>query len=156
MLPQYDEVGRDIMQYEMKLGWGKSVPIPPYPIYIPPALMEITQPPPPSGLPFNAQPHRRDRHKVYEISQLRSAINKMLDYTFKRFRFLTRYYPRDNNHVLNIYLHGARTYFSLFLSVRQTLLQDSKKRHLSSKIAKKYKISQILSRSVYYCLLKLI
>lgn len=52
------------MQYEMKLGWGKSVPIPPYPIYIPPALMEITQPPPPSGLPFNAQPHRRDRHKV--------------------------------------------------------------------------------------------
>ncbi|KOX75852.1 U2 snRNP-associated SURP motif-containing protein [Melipona quadrifasciata] len=56
--------GRDIMQYEMKLGWGKSVPIPPYPIYIPPALMEITQPPPPSGLPFNAQPHRRDRHKI--------------------------------------------------------------------------------------------
>jgi len=48
----------------MKLGWGKSVPIPPYPIYIPPALMEITQPPPPSGFPFNAQPHRRDRHKV--------------------------------------------------------------------------------------------
>lgn len=88
MLPQYDEVGRDIMQYEMKLGWGKSVPIPPYPIYIPPALMEITQPPPPSGLPFNAQPHRRDRHKVHEISQLRSAINKMLNYTFKQFRFL--------------------------------------------------------------------
>ncbi|XP_068968246.1 U2 snRNP-associated SURP motif-containing protein [Bombus flavifrons] len=56
--------GRDIMQYEMKLGWGKSVPIPPYPIYIPPALMEITQPPPPSGLPFSAQPHRRDRHKI--------------------------------------------------------------------------------------------
>jgi len=58
------DIGRDIMQYEMKLGWGKSVPIPPYPIYIPPALMEITQPPPPSGFPFNAQPHRRDRHKV--------------------------------------------------------------------------------------------
>ncbi|XP_051156379.1 U2 snRNP-associated SURP motif-containing protein isoform X1 [Leptopilina boulardi] len=59
--------GRDIMQYEMKLGWGKSVPIPPYPIYIPPALMEITQPPPPSGLPFNAQPHRRDKHKIPRI-----------------------------------------------------------------------------------------
>ncbi|KYM80169.1 hypothetical protein ALC53_09263, partial [Atta colombica] len=64
---------RDIMQYEMKLGWGKSVPIPPYPIYIPPALMEITQPPPPSGLPFNAQPHRRDRHKIPRIRNLQSA-----------------------------------------------------------------------------------
>ncbi|XP_058810365.1 U2 snRNP-associated SURP motif-containing protein isoform X2 [Phymastichus coffea] len=59
--------GRDIMQYEMKLGWGKSVPIPPYPIYIPPALMEITQPPPPSGLPFNAQPHKRDKNKIPRI-----------------------------------------------------------------------------------------
>lgn len=60
------------MQYEMKLGWGKSVPIPPYPIYIPPALMEITQPPPPSGLPFNAQPHRRDRHKVDHEKSLKA------------------------------------------------------------------------------------
>lgn len=43
------------MNFEMKLGWGKAVPIPPHPIYIPPALAELTQPPPPSGLPFNAQ-----------------------------------------------------------------------------------------------------
>lgn len=85
--PSYDEVGRDIMQYEMKLGWGKSVPIPPYPIYIPPALMEITQPPPPSGLPFNAQPHRRDRHKVHEMNHLMSAINKLLNYASKQYRF---------------------------------------------------------------------
>lgn len=56
--------GRDIMQYEMKLGWGKCVPIPPYPIYIPPALAEITVPPPPSGLPFNAQVHKYDRNKL--------------------------------------------------------------------------------------------
>lgn len=69
------------MQYEMKLGWGKSVPIPPYPIYIPPALMEITQPPPPSGLPFNAQPHRRDRHKVYKISKI--SVNALLTKTVK-------------------------------------------------------------------------
>ncbi|NP_001153375.1 U2-associated SR140 protein isoform X1 [Nasonia vitripennis] len=65
--------GRDIMQYEMKLGWGKSVPIPPYPIYVPPALMEMTQPPPPSGLPFNAQPHRRDKHKIPRIRNLQNA-----------------------------------------------------------------------------------
>lgn len=50
------------MMYEMKLGWGKSVIIPPHPIYIPPALLELSMPPPPSGLPFNAQPHIRDRN----------------------------------------------------------------------------------------------
>ena len=42
----------------MKLGWGKAVPIPPHPIYIPPAMLELTLPPPPSGMPFNAQPSK--------------------------------------------------------------------------------------------------
>lgn len=82
------------MQYEMKLGWGKSVPIPPYPIYIPPALMEITQPPPPSGLPFNAQPHRRDRHKVHELNQLKGAVNKIINLVLTNFVLLLYYnYP---------------------------------------------------------------
>ncbi|KAG7264560.1 hypothetical protein CRUP_019968 [Coryphaenoides rupestris] len=36
-----------------------GVPIPPHPIYIPPSMMEHTLPPPPSGLPFNAQPRER-------------------------------------------------------------------------------------------------
>lgn len=45
----------------MKLGWGKAVPIPPHPVYIPPAMMELTMPPPPSGLPFNAQIRSRNR-----------------------------------------------------------------------------------------------
>ena len=52
--------GKDIMGYEMKLGWGKAVPIPPHPIYLPPKLMELTVPPPPSGLPFNAQVDAKD------------------------------------------------------------------------------------------------
>ncbi|XP_047496387.1 U2 snRNP-associated SURP motif-containing protein-like isoform X2 [Penaeus chinensis] len=56
--------GKDIDGFEMKLGWGKAVPIPLHPIYIPPALVELTLPPPPSGLPFNAQPDKRDRDKV--------------------------------------------------------------------------------------------
>ncbi|KAJ1530303.1 hypothetical protein ONE63_005222 [Megalurothrips usitatus] len=56
--------GKDVMQYEMKLGWGKGVPIPPHPIYIPPAMLQLTLPPPQSGLPFNAQPSRRDKDKV--------------------------------------------------------------------------------------------
>ncbi|CAH1965103.1 unnamed protein product [Acanthoscelides obtectus] len=53
--------GKDILGYEMKLGWGKSVIIPPHPIYIPPVLLDLSQPPPPSGLPFNAQPMARDK-----------------------------------------------------------------------------------------------
>ncbi|XP_057656259.1 U2 snRNP-associated SURP motif-containing protein [Diorhabda carinulata] len=53
--------GKDIQGYEMKLGWGKAVIIPPHPIYIPPVLLEVAQPPPPSGLPFNAQPAIKDR-----------------------------------------------------------------------------------------------
>ncbi|XP_042210542.1 U2 snRNP-associated SURP motif-containing protein-like isoform X2 [Homarus americanus] len=56
--------GKDIDGFEMKLGWGKAVPIPLHPIYIPPALVELTLPPPPSGLPFNSQPDKRDRDKV--------------------------------------------------------------------------------------------
>lgn len=56
--------GKDVMSYEMKLGWGKGVPIPAHPIYIPPTMLELTMPPPPSGLPFNAQPAPRDRHRI--------------------------------------------------------------------------------------------
>lgn len=48
--------GKDVMNYEMKLGWGKAVPITSHPIYIPPALVTYSMPPPKSGLPFNAQP----------------------------------------------------------------------------------------------------
>lgn len=48
--------GKDVMNYEMKLGWGKAVPITSHPIYIPTALQQFARPPPNSGLPFNAQP----------------------------------------------------------------------------------------------------
>lgn len=48
--------GKDVMGYEMKLGWGKAVPIMAHPIYIPPNLQQYANPPPKSGLPFNAQP----------------------------------------------------------------------------------------------------
>ncbi|KAM3967625.1 LOW QUALITY PROTEIN: U2 snRNP-associated SURP motif-containing protein [Aphomia sociella] len=60
--------GKEIMCYEMKLGWGKAVVIPPVPIYIPPALQQPTKPPPPSGLPFNAQP---PKHLVNKIPRIR-------------------------------------------------------------------------------------
>lgn len=56
--------GRDVMGYEMKLGWGKSVSIMTYPIYIPPTLMQHYMPPAPSGLPFNAQPQPNEAENV--------------------------------------------------------------------------------------------
>jgi len=49
-------IGETVMGFEMRLSWGKPIPIPPRPIYIPPSMLKETQPPPPSGLPFNAQP----------------------------------------------------------------------------------------------------
>lgn len=50
--------GTTIMGYDVQIGWGKSVPLPPHPIYTPPNMEEEKSskvPDPPSGLPFNAQ-----------------------------------------------------------------------------------------------------
>lgn len=49
--------GKDVQGYEMKLGWGKAVPIiHSHPIYVPPNLQQYAfSSPKKSGLPFNAQ-----------------------------------------------------------------------------------------------------
>ena len=50
------------MSYDVQIGWGKSVPLPPNPIYTPPDMVEektSKEPDPPSGLPFNAQPLKK-------------------------------------------------------------------------------------------------
>ncbi|CAG5874583.1 unnamed protein product [Menidia menidia] len=52
--------GKVIMGFEMKLGWGKPARIPPQPLYTPVGVRAA--PPPPSGLPFNAQPRDRFRN----------------------------------------------------------------------------------------------
>lgn len=57
--------GKTVMEYEMKMGWGKAVPIPPHPVYIPPALVEATMPPPMTDLPFCAVPRNAPRDKVH-------------------------------------------------------------------------------------------
>ena len=44
----------------MKMGWGKPVPIPLHPVYVPPKLLKLTMPPSASGLPFNCQPSKED------------------------------------------------------------------------------------------------
>lgn len=53
--------GKMVEGLEMRMGWGKPVPIPLIPIYVPPALQKYTLPPTPSGLPFGCQPAARDK-----------------------------------------------------------------------------------------------
>lgn len=53
-------LGKDVDGFEMKMGWGKPVPIPLHPIYVPPAMLKLTLPPPHTGLPFNCQPTQED------------------------------------------------------------------------------------------------
>ena len=46
------------MGYQIQIGWGKAVALPPAPIYVSPDQQEqenLKEPDPPSGLPFNAQ-----------------------------------------------------------------------------------------------------
>lgn len=68
----------------MKLGWGKALPIPARPIFIPPVLLEKTLPPPPTGLPFNAVPAPQDIDQVSSIvcfvfkSSIHLILNKIL------------------------------------------------------------------------------
>ena len=54
--------GKTVLGFEMKLGWGKAVRIPPQPLYTPIGVLKMSTPPPPSGLPFNAQPRDRFRN----------------------------------------------------------------------------------------------
>lgn len=53
--------GKVVMGFEMKLGWGRPARIPPQPLYTPIGV-RIVPIPPPSGLPFNAQPRDRFRN----------------------------------------------------------------------------------------------
>ena len=78
--------GRDIDSFEMKLGWGKAVPIPIQPIYIPPALRDLTLPPPPSGLPFNAQPDEKDLERMRNLGQniLSGGSNQVYLFFYKK------------------------------------------------------------------------
>lgn len=62
--------GTVIMGFETKLGWGKPARIPPQPLYTPVGVRATV--PPPSGLPFNAQPRdcfRNDFTKPLGLSK---------------------------------------------------------------------------------------
>lgn len=70
--------GQEVMGFEMKMGWGKAVPIPPHPVYIPPAMVELTLPPPPSGLPFNAQPQKKPTRPLDPQTMPSEELEKIL------------------------------------------------------------------------------
>ena len=56
------------MAYDVQIGWGKAVPLPPNAIYTPPDMEEEKSskvPDPPSGLPFNAQSHKKSSSSKY-------------------------------------------------------------------------------------------
>ena len=56
------------MAYDVQIGWGKAVPLPPHPIYTPPDVEEEKShkvPDPPSGLPFNAQARKKPSGSKY-------------------------------------------------------------------------------------------
>lgn len=79
--------GREVMGYEMKLGWGKSVPPLTYPIYIPPALMQYQYDLQPlSGLPFNAQPQPNDAENVSHNLLFANVVRSSL-YSAKKNRY---------------------------------------------------------------------
>lgn len=75
--------GRDVMGYEMKLGWGKSVSILTYPIYIPPTLMQHYMPPPPSGLPFNGQPQPNEAENVSKSPMVATVTKTTIKHSLK-------------------------------------------------------------------------
>ncbi|KHN87272.1 U2 snRNP-associated SURP motif-containing protein [Toxocara canis] len=58
--------GKMIKGCPLRLSLAKPVNIPPQPIYVPPALMELAMPDPPTGLPFNAKPRKEDLDALLE------------------------------------------------------------------------------------------
>ncbi|CAF1312333.1 unnamed protein product [Adineta ricciae] len=67
----------------IRMNWGRSVHIPPQPIYIPPTLRELIMPPPPSGMPFNAQPDTKYRSvKVQDMRE--KDFTKLLEHATVR------------------------------------------------------------------------
>lgn len=58
-----------------------AVHVPPQPVYIPPTLRELIMPPPPSGLPFNAQPNTKSRS-----SKIQDTVNSDKEMTKVNFK----------------------------------------------------------------------
>ncbi|CAB4067787.1 SR140 [Lepeophtheirus salmonis] len=68
--------GKDVDGFEMKMGWGKPVPIPLFPLYIPPKLLKLTLPPPTTGLPFNCQCSEEQLNKSHNYNPPKNASDQ--------------------------------------------------------------------------------
>lgn len=112
-------LGKVIMGFEMKLGWGKPARIPPQPLYTPIGVRAA--PPPPSGLPFNAQPRDRFRNDFTKpLSSSKSELDKVqscragyvpleglssvLDLGLNRFFFYSLVFCFKKRHFFQIYI----------------------------------------------------
>ncbi|XP_066933290.1 U2 snRNP-associated SURP motif-containing protein-like isoform X1 [Clytia hemisphaerica] len=74
-----DLEGKYVMDFEMKLGWGKNVPIPPQPIYVHPSQSHIVRPPKQSGLPFNCQlPYKQRKENLPFDGNLEITVVKVV------------------------------------------------------------------------------
>ena len=61
----HDLSGIEYKTCTMSVTWGRVVPIPPQPIYVPKRLRKMLMPPPPTKQPFNAlHPDMRQLHSV--------------------------------------------------------------------------------------------
>ncbi|CAF3852658.1 unnamed protein product [Adineta steineri] len=77
--------GSQMDSISVRMNWGRPVHIPPQPIYIPPTLRDLIMPPPPSGLPFNAQPNTKHRSsKSQDILGREKELAKLLEHATVR------------------------------------------------------------------------
>lgn len=98
--------GRYVMSYEMRLGWGKAVPIMNQPVFVPQPLLELTMPPPPSGLPFNAQPPPSEaanvpkvHYKEYTTQEQKDIMKRVIANHSHQFQMQQKYFkvqPKQN------------------------------------------------------------
>ncbi|CAF0807648.1 unnamed protein product [Rotaria sordida] len=73
--------GTQLDSISVRMSWGRPVHIPPQPVYIPPTMRELIMPPPPSGLPFNAQPNTKYRSsKLQDILSRENELSKLLEH----------------------------------------------------------------------------
>jgi len=74
-----DIEGKYVMDYEMKIGWGKAVPTPPLPIYVHPSQSQALRPPKQSGLPFNCQlPYKIRKAGITFNGNLENTVVKVV------------------------------------------------------------------------------
>ena len=90
---------------DMRINWGKSVKIPTHPVHIPPELYKLYSPPPPSGLPFNAQTSSKEDEIDLEKTTIKVTIpfdRNLLMIIHRTIEFVIREGPEFEAMLMNI------------------------------------------------------